>query len=71
MGHLHPPSQNCYALDRMMFFHFSYKILILIAFFSQNVQLHPQDKFLATPLFQRPIYKRLLIKNHRILLLFG
>ena len=50
MGHLHPTSQNCYALDRMEFLHFMYKILILIAFFSQKGPTAPKDKFLAMPL---------------------
>ena len=41
MGHLHPPSQNCHALDIMEFWDFIYKNLILIAFLVKNVQLHP------------------------------
>ena len=46
MRHLQLPSQNCYALDRMVFFHFIYKILALRAKMSNCT---PQDKFLAMP----------------------
>ena len=35
MGHLHPPTQYCYVLDRMGFLNFMYNIFILIALFSQ------------------------------------
>ena len=41
MWHLHPPSQNCYVLDRMEFLHFIYEISILIAFFSQKCPSAP------------------------------
>ena len=41
MGHLHPPSQSCYTLDWMQFFHLLYKIWILIAFFSQKCSTAP------------------------------
>ena len=37
-----PPSQNCYALDSLEFFHFLYKILILIAIFSQKCPTAPR-----------------------------
>ena len=65
MGHLHPPSQNCYALVRMEFLHDIYKILILIPFIVKNVQLHPQDKFLATPLCRCKVY------THRVSVSFN
>ena len=39
-----PSSQNCYALDRMKFLHFIYKILILKAFFSQKYPTAPPPK---------------------------
>ena len=41
MGHLHPPTQNCYALDRMQFLDLIYKKFNINSIFSQKCPIAP------------------------------
>jgi hypothetical protein len=50
MGHLHPPNPDCHTLDKIEFWLLFHKNLKFKGVFVKNFKLHPQTKFLDTPL---------------------